>query len=40
MAHLTPQQRMRIERARAERLLRYSEDEPRDDQGRWTSGGG
>ena len=40
IAHLTLQQRMRIERARAERLLRYSEDEPRDDQGRWTSGGG
>jgi hypothetical protein len=41
LAHLTREQRARVERARAMRLLqRYSEDEPRDDQGRWTSGGG
>jgi hypothetical protein len=41
MAHLSPQQRMQVERARAERILqRYDPDEPRDEFGRWTEGGG
>lgn len=40
MAHLSKEQRWHLERRRAERLLRYSDDEPRDDHGRWTDGGG
>jgi len=39
-ARLTVEQRFRIAKAKSKRLLKYDDSEPRDDQGRWTSGGG
>lgn len=39
LAHLSKEQRWRVERRRAERILKYSEDEPRDEHGRWTGDG-
>ena len=40
-SHLSRTQRLQIERARARRLLQqFDPDEPRDESGRWTDGGG
>ena len=40
-SHLSRTQRLQIERARARRLLqRFDPDEPRDESGKWTDGGG
>ena len=39
-AKLSVEQRFRVAKAQSKRLLKYSDSEPRDEDGKWTSGGG